>query len=44
LGQDLGLGFQIKVRVRRIQGKDSGYGFRVRIQKKDLGQGFRIRI
>ncbi len=31
LGQDLALGFQVRVRVK-IQGKDSGLGFRVRIQ------------
>jgi hypothetical protein len=43
LGQDLGLGFQIKVRVR-IQGKDSGYVFRKRIQGKDSEKGFRVMV
>ena len=31
MGQDLGLGFQISVRVK-IQGKNSGKGFRVRVR------------
>jgi hypothetical protein len=28
----------------RIQGQDSGSGFRVRIQGQDSGSGFRVRI